>query len=347
MDTVTQMLFGATVAQAGFRRKLGRGALPAGALIALVPDLDVAVGWFGGPFLGWEHHRGITHSVFFGPVIGPLFGWAAWRLQRRLAGDRAGVSERDALRSWIYLAIAALVTHPLIDLFTSYGTQLLSPFSTYRFAINAMPIIDPIYSLALVVALCIGIFAASRPRLAQDAASVALAFVAAYTLYGWSLNGRVEEVARAHLGGAVQITAYPTLFQPFYRRIVAESDEAVRIGFYSVLSPAAIEWRTFPLSGDPRIRMVAELPEARLFRWFSMDRLYWSVLDGEDGTAAVVAFDLRYGLPGSSELGFWGIRALLDGAGGLASPVEYMRVSRDASPQALQRFWIAIIGARD
>lgn len=47
MDTVTQMLFGATVAQAGFRCRLGRKAMVAGAALGLIPDLDVAVGWIG------------------------------------------------------------------------------------------------------------------------------------------------------------------------------------------------------------------------------------------------------------------------------------------------------------
>jgi inner membrane protein len=78
MDTITQMLFGATVAQVGFRRRLGRRAIAAGALVALVPDLDIAAGWIGGPFVNWVHHRGLTHSILFGPVAGILFGWLIW-----------------------------------------------------------------------------------------------------------------------------------------------------------------------------------------------------------------------------------------------------------------------------
>jgi inner membrane protein len=81
MDSVTQALFGATVAQAGFRRELGRQALVAGAVLGTIPDLDVAVGWVADAFSSWQHHRGLTHSLFFGPVLGPLFGWAIWRLE--------------------------------------------------------------------------------------------------------------------------------------------------------------------------------------------------------------------------------------------------------------------------
>ena len=48
MDTVTQMLLGAVVAQAGFRRRLGRRAIVAGAVLAAVPDFDIVAGWVGG-----------------------------------------------------------------------------------------------------------------------------------------------------------------------------------------------------------------------------------------------------------------------------------------------------------
>lgn len=231
MDTVTQMLLGATVAQAGFRRRLGRRALAVGAGIALIPDLDVAAGWIGGPFANWVHHRGLTHSILFGPVAGPLLGWLVWRWQRRRHGPDSQWGGADATRPWVWLAILALMTHPVIDVFTSYGTQWLYPLTNTRFAINAMPIIDPIYSLILLLSLAAGIALRKRVALAQDIAGTALILVSAYTLGGWAINDRVEAMARAQTGGTAQVTAYPTLFQPVLRRVVAETPDAVLVGF--------------------------------------------------------------------------------------------------------------------
>ncbi|MBB3264947.1 inner membrane protein [Azospirillum sp. OGB3] len=348
MDTVTQMLLGATVAQAGFCRRLGRRALAVGAGIALIPDLDVAAGWIGGPFANWVHHRGLTHSILFGPVAGPLFGWLVWLWQRRRHGPDSPSGDGEARRAWIWLAILALMTHPVIDVFTSYGTQWLYPLTTTRFAINAMPIIDPIYSLILVVALVTGVALRKRAALAQDIAGAALILVSAYTLGGWAINDRVEAIARAQIAGTAEVTAkvtaYPTLFQPVLRRVVAETPDAVLVGFHSVLSDGGIHWERFERGRSPAIEAVAATPEAEVFRWFSMDNLIWREQPLEDGRRLVQALDHRYGMPGVSSLGFWGIRAVVDPAGRLVGPVETFQTPRDASRAAWQDLWVRIVG---
>ncbi|MBK4721922.1 metal-dependent hydrolase [Azospirillum sp. YIM DDC1] len=348
MDTVTQMLLGATVAQAGFRRRLGRRALAVGAGIALIPDLDVAAGWIGGPFANWVHHRGLTHSILFGPFAGLLLGWLVWRWQRRRHGPDGPWGGGDALRAWIWLAILALMTHPVIDVFTSYGTQWLYPLTDTRFAINAMPIIDPIYSLILLLSLAAGVALRRRAALAQDIAGAALILVSAYTLGGWAINDRVEAIARAQIGGtapaAAEVTAYPTLFQPLLRRVVAETPDAVLVGFHSVLSDGKIQWERFERNSSPAIEAVAATPEAKVFRWFSMDNLHWREQPLESGNRLVQALDHRYGMPGVSSLGFWGIRAVVDPAGRLAGPVETFQTPRDASRAAWQDLWVRIVG---
>lgn len=353
MDTITQMLFGATVAQAGFRRSLGRGAMAAGAVLGLVPDLDVAVGWVAGPFANWEHHRGFTHSLLFGPLVGPVFGYWLWRLQNRargpVQGKAQGEEERDRLRAWIWLSILALLTHPLIDLFTSYGTQLLWPFTNVRFAINSMPIIDPLYSLVLVAALVIGARKRARPRFAQDAAGVALLFIFVYSVAGWAINDRVERVARtefgrAELGQTAEVTAYPLLFQPYYRRVVAITPEAAHIGYYSVLNPRPIDWQAHPFAAGDGIEAVRATREGELFEWFSMDKTLWRERSDGNGGTVVEATDLRYGMPGATDLGFWGIRAHLDAANALVSDVETFAIPREADGDAFRRFWSDMTG---
>jgi inner membrane protein len=344
MDTITQMLFGATVAQAGFRRSLGRGAMAAGAVLGLVPDLDVAVGWVAGPFANWEHHRGFTHSLLFGPLFGPLFGYWLWRLSRRGKGPPQGEAAREGLRAWIWLSILALLTHPLIDLFTSYGTQLLWPFTNVRFAINAMPIIDPLYSLVLVAALVVGARKRASPRFAQDAAASALLFIAVYSFGGWAINDRVERVARAEFAQPAEITAYPLLLQPYYRRVVAFTPDAAHVGYYSVLNPRPIRWQAYPVGNGDGIAAVRGTREGALFEWFSMDKTLWrSRPDGNGGTI-VEATDLRYGMPGATDMGFWGIRAHLDAANALISDIETFANPREADGAALSRFWSEMTG---
>jgi inner membrane protein len=349
MDTVTQMLFGATVAQAGFRRRLGRRAIAAGAVVALVPDLDLFAGWVGGPFFNWVHHRGLTHSILFGVVAGILFGWLIWRWHCWRYGRHDPRVEGDARRAWIWLAVLALTTHPIIDVFTSYGTQWLYPITNTRFAINALAIIDPVYSLALVAAVLVGVLARTRATLAQDVAAAALIFVSIYTIGAWAINERVEAIAREQIDtqgdGPARITAYPTLFQPVLRRVVAEVPGAVLVGFHSVLGSGPIAWERFERMDSPAIERVAHTREARIFKWFSMNNLYWLSEPQENGDTVVRALDYRYGLPGRSALGLWGIQAVVGGDGELQGEVESFQTPRDTSRSAWRDLWRRILGS--
>ncbi|MSP49614.1 MAG: metal-dependent hydrolase [Alphaproteobacteria bacterium] len=346
MDSVTHLLFGAVIGQAGFRAKLGRKALIAGAVINFLPDLDVIAGWTDGHFAEWEHHRGLTHSLFFGPLAGPLIGWALWRHDRWSRRRQGGATESadDTLGSWIRLAILALMAHPLIDLFTSYGTQLLWPLSATRFAIDSMPIIEPVYSLALLIAVIVGSRAAVRPRLAQDVAVAALLFVGIYVGAGWAINEHIAQVARADLDRPAEVSAYPLLFQPYYRRVVAFTPESAYVGYYSVLDPRPIDWLGLPIEATPAVAAVRGTREGALFDWFAMGKVLWrSAPDGSGGTT-VEATDLRYGMEGPTNLGNWGLRTRVDSAHKPTGPIQAFTVPREVTGDAIRRYWAAIIG---
>ena len=345
MDTVTQMLFGATLAQAGFRRRLGRRSVVAGAAVALVPDLDIAILWTSGPFPYWVHHRGLTHSIFFAALAGPVFGW----LLHWFAAPKADASGRSTLPAWMWLAILALATHPVLDVFTSYGTQILWPLTTHRFAIDALPIIDPVYSGMLIIALLVGVFAGRRMGLAQAAGQTALMAVTAYTLIGWALNEQVRAIGREAFQGAYgtgsEITAYPLIFQPYYRRILATTPDAAYVGYYSVLAPAPIEWTVYPYEKSAAIDALRATPEGRILDWFAMGRVLWRATPATGGTAptSVEGLDLRYGMIGTDP-SFWGVRANAEGDR-LTTSVSQIRTLRDADNAAIRDYWRRIFGS--
>ena len=161
MDPLSQAALGAVVAQSVTSatiadRTIGYRAAAYGALAGAMPDIDVFFSITGDFVDQLLTHRGLTHSLFFAPVVGPLIGWLVWRRERR---KDPSVASRE-LRYWIIALTLAILSHPLLDLMTSYGTQLLLPFSNARFAINAMPIIDPLYTALLIG----GLLFASRYR---------------------------------------------------------------------------------------------------------------------------------------------------------------------------------------
>jgi inner membrane protein len=335
MDPLTQGLLGASFGQALYGRALGRRALVWGALVGMSPDLDVVTNSLS-PMAEWLWHRGPTHALWFGPVVGPAVGWLLWRWR----GGR--------LRDWMGLSIVALLTHPLLDVFTTYGTQLLSPFSRQRFAFDAVAIIDPVYSLVLAFGLVLGLGWGVGTAAARRAAWVALAVSSAYVGLGLVVNHRAEEMARAQLAAegvrAARVSAYPTLFQLPFRRIVARSGDEVRVGWLSLAAPRPIAWERFRAASGPRVDAARLTEEVRVLEWFAMGEATPRVEATADG-AVVELDDLRFGFPGRPRDGLWGVRVRLDAAGRPAGPAErFSRALPAPASELVGRIWRETLG---
>ncbi len=140
MDSVTQILLGASISVAvmGRRTAVWKAALWGG-VAGLLPDLDVLLG-HGDPILDMVRHRGETHA----PLLLLLFAVPmAWMV--------SGVhQQRELFGRWWWALMLALVTHPLLDLTTIYGTQILQPFTDEAYGLGSMFIVDPVYSLPLL-----------------------------------------------------------------------------------------------------------------------------------------------------------------------------------------------------
>jgi inner membrane protein len=333
MDPLTQGLLGASFGQALYGRALGRRALVWGALVGMAPDLDVLASP-ASPMAEWLWHRGPTHALVFGPAMGPAIAWLLWRRK----GGR--------LRDWVGLCVVALMTHPLLDAFTTYGTQLLWPFSRHRVAFDAVAIVDPVYSLALAVALVLGRRWGVETTLARRAAWTALALSSAYVALGLAVNARAEALARSQLAAEgvseARVAAYPTLFQLPHRRLVARSGAEVRVGWVSTLVPRPIAWERFAAARGPLVEAARTTHEVQLLEWFAMGEATPRL---EEGGAVVEFDDLRYGVPGRPRDGLWGVRVRLDAAARPLGPGERFDRTLPAKPtELLGQLWRQTLG---
>lgn len=295
MDGVTQGLLGAAIGEAFFRDRLGRRAAAVGAALAVLPDFDF-VTRLAGPWASMRHHRGLTHSLPVLLVAAPLF---AWWLHRRWP-------ERGTLRDWLLLAWAALITHPLLDWCTSYGTQLLAPFTDRRYAIDAVAIIDPLYSLPLLVAALAALLVHGRPRLTRGLAASALVVTTAYLGLGYVAGRSVE--ARAwrglHVSEAqpvpspvVALRATPTMLNLVLWQVVARrGDGTVLVGQASVFGDDPVPLSAVGDISHPAAAAALASEHGRTFAWFADGFVTARVEAGEGGTVVTLA-DHRYGLP--------------------------------------------------
>ena len=65
MDSLTQIVLGASVGEAVLGKKVGNKAALYGAIAGTIPDLDVLAGYFVDEITAIEWHRGFSHSILF------------------------------------------------------------------------------------------------------------------------------------------------------------------------------------------------------------------------------------------------------------------------------------------
>lgn len=298
MDSITQGLLGATVAECGLRHKLGRGATLLGAVGGMLPDLDILLGWID-PWWTWQYHRHFTHSIFFAPIAALPLAALFWRWKGR-----------THFWMWFLCAYLAVATHPLLDLLTSYGTQLLAPFSSVRLGLDWIAIVDPTYSLILMLTAlgCVVRRGLGRSDRTWRLGAVGMALSIAYLMYG-GLNhsmamARIDDHARANGGEVLDARAIPQVGSVYIWRLIYRTSSGYHVGRTNTRFDAPPTFRFLAGSDHPFVARADALPKIRLFREFTMG---WArpIVGHVPGGVGVVYDDLRYSWPPDEPRSLW------------------------------------------
>lgn len=210
----------------GRRTALWKAALW-GAVAGTLPDLDVFID-HGDPVRNMVLHRAETHSLFWLT----LFSLPLAALVARLHGQGA-IWRRWWLALWL-----VLVTHPLLDTMTVYGTQLALPFTDYPYGVGSMFIVDPLYTVPLLLGACWAL-ATRGNGWGLRANTVGLVLSTCYLAWSGVAQQYVERIARASLAqqgiAAEQVLVTPAPLNTVLWRVVAMSGANYHEGFYSLL----------------------------------------------------------------------------------------------------------------
>lgn len=279
MDSLTQVALGSAVGVAvmGRRAPVWQAALWGG-LCGTLPDLDSFI-QHGDPVRNMTLHRAESHALFYLTLISPLIGWLASRMHAPPA----------QFKRWWLAAWLALVTHPLLDAMTVYGTQLGLPFTKHPFAVGSIFIVDPSYTLPVLVGVCAALAGCS---LRWNMAGLLLG-----TAYlGWSVGAQQLAQHAAHdslLAQRVEtqrVLVTPTAFNTLLWRVVAIVPDGYYEGFYSLLDDDRnIVFDHFPSDSALYEQLREEWAVARV-AWFS--RGFFKMTEHE-GTVRIS--DLRMG----------------------------------------------------
>ncbi|QEI06775.1 metal-dependent hydrolase [Pigmentiphaga aceris] len=284
MDSVTQAVFGAGIQGALLGRFQGRKALLYGAVIATLPDLDVFLGQ-PDPVSAMINHRGFSHSLFVlsAVSVGLTILFRAWRPSADYSFGRL------LLCIWL-----SLITHPLLDALTSYGTQLWWPLKPTPTSWSSLFIIDPFFTVPLIGVTIAGFLVGMKGRVPRTCAW-ALAWCCVYIAASLSFKQVIETRVRNDLmaGGTsvVRIFSTPTPFNILAWRVVAQVDRDEYVeAIVGVFDQKPFERARLPLNA----KLAMDLPDSPLLpglRWFTGDWLRYD----EIGNSLVVS-DLRMGL---------------------------------------------------
>ncbi|HAB56283.1 MAG TPA: metal-dependent hydrolase [Cellvibrionales bacterium] len=299
MDPVTQGVLGASLSQS-FSRNKKQTAIAGlfGLLSGLAPDLDVFIRSSSDPLLFLEYHRHFTHSLAFIPFGGLLCGTVMYLL----LGKRWGVS---FLLTCLYCTLG-YATHAVLDACTSYGTQLFWPFSNIRIAWNSMSIIDPIYTVPIIVGVLLAAIK-KQPSIAR----IVFAWALIYPCIGVFQHNRAIEagLTLAHARGhePIRINAKPSLGNIFLWKVIYETHKYYYVDAVRVLS----DTKKYPGEKIEKLdiardfywldRESQQAKDIERFRWFSNGYI------AQDPNNPNRIVDVRYSFVPNEVEALWGI----------------------------------------
>ncbi|MFB6257587.1 MAG: metal-dependent hydrolase [Flavobacteriales bacterium] len=290
MDSLTQVTLGAAVGEACIGRKAGHKAWLWGAVLGTLPDLDILAYPFMKIVAFTEFHRGVTHSLIFILPLSIALAYLFPALHPKLALSRF---------RWGLFAFLALITHVLLDCFTTWGTEVFWPLKT-SIAWETIFVIDPLYTLLLLIPLILAIFKKKTEQKRKRWIQIGLIASSCYLLLTLVNKVYMHSTFSNALESGPHLEEFRTRPTPLnnflWSGIARTSKDDYLIGYHTLLDPASplrfrrIKGKHELLNGlrhHANVKGLIEISEG-----------YYSVRKGKNGN--IRFYDLRFG-----ELFFW------------------------------------------
>ena len=222
MDSISQFVLGASVSYALLGKKIGPKSILIGGVGASLPDLDGIFTYNADMVSQLVHHRGFTHSINFCLSAPFAFSFLSKKLFKAIV----------SFKLWYLYWFLLFFTHTLLDCFTSWGTQLFWPHP-YRVSFHSIFIIDPFYTVPLIIGLCLSYFKSSFRYV-----SLALVISTIYLCLSLAVKQYVNVQFEKGLDQAgIEYTDYitkPTPFNIFLWQITVNSSDYYYFGYFSI-----------------------------------------------------------------------------------------------------------------
>lgn len=294
-----------------------------GCAAGMAPDLDVFIQSAQDPLLFLEFHRHFTHALLFIPFGAAIVASVLHYFARK----------RLRFRETYLVCLIGYATHGLLDACTSYGTQLFWPFSDMRVAWNNVSVVDPAFTVPLVI-LTIAAYRSQRHLYTY----LGIGWVFGYLLLGFLQIERAttaaQELAQARGHTPTQLSMKPSFANLLIWKSIYAHDgyyyvDAMRTGAVTTVCPGTSVEKLDTAKHLPELRSNSQQArDLERFRWFSMDYLAPTGKPGE-------VTDMRYSMVPNQIAPMWGIT--LDANTDMNAHVQWWS-RRDTSIETLGAF---------
>jgi len=237
LDSLTQIVLGASVGELVLGKKIGNKAILWGAIAGTIPDLDVILRSFTDEISATQMHRGFSHSFVFAVLIAPLLGWIAKKIHFNLKD----VSFKD----WSKLFFWTTVTHPLLDAHTTWGTQFFWPFN-YRLAYQNIFVVDPLYTLPFLTYLIIAMsFKKENPRRSKFnniGLFVSSTYLILTLIFKWVSFQEFKKGLENQKIEYIEMDTKPSPLNAILWSSLIETDKGYRTAYYSIFDKQEITY---------------------------------------------------------------------------------------------------------
>ena len=206
----------------------------------------------------------------------------------------------------VYIAsFLGYATHGLLDACTSYGTQLFWPFSDQRVTWNNISIVDPIFTVPIVILLAIAI--TKRKRIFSF---IAIGWITFYLSLGFIQYERTlsaaMDLANSRGHNAERMTLKPSFGNLILWKSIYQHEETYYVDAIRTVRSStwclgeSIEMFDYQYHLPSLDKDSQQAKDIERFRWFSQDYL------GYDDKNSLVT-DIRYSMIPSQIAPMWGL----------------------------------------
>lgn len=279
MDSFTQIVLGVGVAHVTLGNRVGiKKVVLFGAVLGTIPDLDIYIAkFFNDPLTEIEIHRGFSHSITFFLLLSIVLAFLLRNFFKEISQKKLFIA-----------TFLVLFTHSLLDIFTTWGTQLFWPFAD-KIALKSIFVVDLFYTLPLLVGVVMGL---SKRR--QYFTYIGLLWGVLYLIWGIAVQQFVKNKVQNHFeenynSKILKITTKPTFSNSFLWNIIVQDASGFYLSDYSIFDSKDVKFQFFPQNND----LLLHINDANINRLKNITENQYTISKENNG---FIFNDLRFGL---------------------------------------------------